>query len=99
MERPDLEKLSEAEWSKVGQELARTFAGGAVFLQVLSQTNEWHYVGKGVKLGDADKVVAWWAPKAEAKKDQETTAKPATVLYGDFHTEAKPVAGLPRAAK
>jgi outer membrane lipoprotein-sorting protein len=86
----DLEKMSNEEFRKKGTEIGRDMAQGTVFLQVLPQTHEWNYVGKGVKLGEADKVVAWWAPK-----DSSDQPKMATVLYGDLHIETKPAEGLP----
>jgi hypothetical protein len=90
MDRPDAESLSDEEWKKVGPEIGRTLAQGAVFLQVLSFTQDWHYVGKGVKLGDSEKIVAWWAPK-----DGNVESKMATVVYGDFRIETKAIEGLP----
>jgi outer membrane lipoprotein-sorting protein len=91
----DMEKMSQEDWQKQGTEIGRVFAQGAVFLQVLSQTHQWHYLGKGVKLGEADKIVAWWAPKAAGEKGGGEQSKSATVLFGDLHIENKPVAGLP----
>jgi outer membrane lipoprotein-sorting protein len=85
----ELENLSDEEFRKQGSEIGRMMAQGAVFLQVLPQTHEWHYIGGGVKLGDTDKIVAWWAPK------EGNGSRAATVLYGDLHTETKPASGLP----
>lgn len=96
---PEWEKLSGDERKKWVREISRTFAQGAVFLQILSQTHEWHYVGKGVNLGEADKIVAWWAPKAIDKTKDSDPSQTATVLYGDFHTDTKPSAGLTRDGK
>jgi hypothetical protein len=90
MERPELANLTDEEWGKHGSEIGRTFAQGAVFLQAISLTSDWHYTGKGVKLGEADKIVAWWAPK-----EADDQPRMATVLYGDLHTETKPVESLP----
>ena len=99
LDRPKLEK-SDEEWKKFGPENAKRFASAAIFLQLLSETHEWHYVGKGVKFGQADKVVAWWAPKGNGgKAEKAETPGSATVLYGDFHMDRKPVAGLPRETK
>jgi outer membrane lipoprotein-sorting protein len=89
MDHPEWDKLSDDEWKKIGPEFGHTLAQGAVFLEVLSLTHEWHYVGKGVKLGDGEKIVAWWAPKAGDEP------KIATVLYGDFRSDTKPSDGLP----
>jgi uncharacterized protein DUF2092 len=99
LDHPEWNELSDAERKKKGHEVARMFAQGAVFLQILSQTHEWHYVGKGAKLGQKDRIVAWWAPKAEAKGDQAQQPRKATVVYGDFHTATVPVSDLPRDAK
>ena len=46
----------------------------------------WHYQGKGVKLGEADKIVAWWYPneeKAEADADLDIflVVSAATQIY------------------
>jgi hypothetical protein len=97
LDRPDAESMSDDEWKKLGPEIGRIFAQGAVFLQILAQSHDWHYVGKGVKLGEADKIVAWWAPKDQASnKGNENVA---TVLYGDLHIETKPTDGLPTRAE
>jgi outer membrane lipoprotein-sorting protein len=93
LDRPELEGLSDEEWKRQAPNLAKQFANAAVFLQILAQTNDWHYVGKGAKFGEAERVVAWWAPKDGAPKADRP--KTATVLYADFHTDTKPVAGLP----
>jgi hypothetical protein len=96
LERPDLENLSNEQWQKESSTVGRTFAQGAVFIQVLLQSHKWHYTGKGVKLGEADKIVAWWAPKETTSGSQQANQpKTATVLYGDLHIETKPVEGLP----
>jgi len=77
--------------------LDQTLAQANAFVDDLGRIHfEWHYLGKGVKLGEADKVVAWWAPKEQ--KGDEAKAE-ATVLFGDLHTETRPVAGLPTAAQ
>jgi hypothetical protein len=90
VERPELANLTDEEWKKHGSEIGRTFAQGAVFVQAVSLTNDWHYTGKGVKLGEADKIVAWWAPK-----DGDEESKTAAVLFGDLHIETKPTESLP----
>jgi Putative zinc-finger len=48
---------------------------GMQFIQFLRPENDFHYVGKGVKLGAADKAVLWYKPKGS-----ETYR----VVYGDL---------------
>lgn len=91
-DRPELAELSDEERQRLAPELAVPVARGAIFLSQLAETKDWHYVGKGVKLGEAGKIVAWWAPK---KRKGDTSKTSATVLYGDLHTETRSVVGLP----
>jgi outer membrane lipoprotein-sorting protein len=100
MERPDLARLTAEQWQKEAPNIGRIFATGAAFLQAITQSHDWHYIGKGVKLGEADKIVAWWAPK-EATDDLQAAerVKTATVLFGDLHIETKPADGLPTNAR
>jgi outer membrane lipoprotein-sorting protein len=91
LDRPDMVNMSKEQWQEEGAETGRVFGLGAVYLQMLLQSHDWHYVGKGVKLGEADKIVAWWAPKvADSGKP-----KMATVLYGDLRVATQPAEGLP----
>ena len=47
-----------------------------LFLAMMStRAEEWKYVGKDVKLGDAESVVMWWRPKG---------AKTCRVVFGDL---------------
>jgi len=68
---------------------------GMSYYQQKSVTHHWHYQGKGVKLGEADKIVAWWYPQAE-KAEEGTDLETAHVLYGDLRIETMPVAELPK---
>ncbi|MCK4294179.1 MAG: zf-HC2 domain-containing protein [Planctomycetes bacterium] len=63
--------LPEEEAGKLGMTLPR----GMFFLQLLETDGKYHYAGKGVKLGDADKAIFWYQPK-----DSETYR----VIYGDL---------------
>ncbi len=58
-----------------------------VFFQFLDHKGGWHYAGKGVKLGDAEKAVFWYQPK-----DSENYR----VIYGDLHVEELALDKLPK---
>ncbi len=63
--------LSPEEHMEAGTRLAR----GYIFLHVLAHGVGYEYVGKGVKLGDAEKAVFWYQPQGS-----ETYR----VIYGDL---------------
>ena len=63
--------LSEEEAGKLGMTLPR----GMFFLQLLETDGKYHYAGKGVKLGDADKAIFWYLPEG---------AETYRVIYGDL---------------
>lgn len=48
---------------------------GIQFVATLAEKNDWHYVGKGVKLGGVDRPIFWYKP-ADSEKYQ--------VLYADL---------------
>jgi hypothetical protein len=48
---------------------------GVVFAQTLKPENDFHYVGAGVRFGEAEKPVCWWKPDG---------FKSYRVLYGDL---------------
>ena len=48
--------------SEKGQ-IGGNFAKGMIFLQKFEGSDNWRYAGKGVKLGDADKVILWYQPE------------------------------------
>jgi len=56
-------------------ELAMKLGPGFIFVQLLKAENDWHYVGKNVKLGDAESPVCWYRPEGS-----ETYR----VIYGDL---------------
>jgi len=51
------------------------FARGWFFCRLLKPENDWHYVGKDVKFGDADSPVCWYRP---------TGSETYRVIYGDL---------------
>jgi outer membrane lipoprotein-sorting protein len=98
-DRPELANMTDEEHKRRAPELGMPLARGAIYLAQVQETNEWHYFGKGVKLGEADRIVAWWTPKKQGgdknESDQSAEARTATVLYADLHIETRPVEGLP----
>jgi hypothetical protein len=66
-----------------------TWQRGTSLASRFLREGEFRYVGQGVKLGEADKVVAWW----KATKD----AKTYRVLYGDLSVKDVAEADLPEA--
>jgi hypothetical protein len=51
------------------------FARGWIFFRLLKPENDWHYVGKDVKFGDAKSPVCWYKP---------TGSQTYRVIYGDL---------------
>jgi len=68
------------------KQLAMKFIRGMLFLQIYESGGNWHYAGKGVKLGDADTPVFWYQPK-----DSETYR----VIYGDLSVKDVAPENLP----
>jgi hypothetical protein len=64
-------KLSEKEQAELGMKLAKHL----LFIRFFKGEGEWHYAGKGVKLGEADKAIFWYQPKGSATY---------RVIYGDL---------------
>jgi len=56
-------------------ELASKIQPGFVFVLTLKDENDWHYVGRDVKLGDGNSPICWYKPT-----DSETYR----VIYGDL---------------
>jgi hypothetical protein len=75
--------LSEDEAAKLGMTLPR----GMFFLQILETEGKYHYAGKGVKLGDADKAIFWYQP------EDSTTYR---VIYGDLSVKEVTPENLPK---
>ncbi len=84
---------------ELGMQLQQPLARGAAFFATLTEGHHCHYQGKGVKLGEADKIVFWWYPKKEKAGDKALEGadlETAKVLYGDLRIETMPVAELPK---
>jgi hypothetical protein len=76
--------LSEDETrEKLGMALPR----GMFFLQLLEIGDKYHYAGKGVKLGDADKAIFWYQPEGAEKY---------RVIYGDLSVKDVAAGNLPK---
>jgi outer membrane lipoprotein-sorting protein len=75
--------LSAEEAGKVGM----IFPRGMFFLQLLEIDGKYHYVGKGVKFGDADKAIFWYRPEG---------AKKYRVIYGDLSVREVSKENLPK---
>jgi outer membrane lipoprotein-sorting protein len=68
-------------------DLALKLQRGYLFIQLLKAENDWHYVGKGVKLGDAESEVCWYRPNGS-----ETYR----VIYGDLSVKDVAPENLPK---
>ncbi len=75
--------LPEEEAVKLGMGYGKT----AGFLTMLDYQGEWHYAGKGVTFGDAQKAVFWY---------RQGDAKTYRVVYGDLHVEDVELDRLPK---
>lgn len=95
--KPQDIEISKEQASTLAGELQQVIIRGSTYFGHLQQDYEWHYQGKGVKLGDADQVVAWWSLKPEKAKEGDNP-KTAFVMYGDVRIETMPVDKLPQSA-
>lgn len=77
-----LESLKKTDPMKAAQSSAR----GMLFLVAMKPENDWHYVGGGVKLGEAKTPIAWWRP---------TGSKNYKVIYGDLTVKEEPPEAVP----
>jgi hypothetical protein len=77
---PNFDKgLKQANLTKQQEtEIAMRWGQGLVFIRFFKGQGQWHYAGKGVKLGDSDTPIFWYQPK-----ESETWR----VIYGDLHVE------------
>jgi len=57
-----------------------------LFIRFFKGEGKWHYAGKGIKLGDADKAIFWYQPKG---------SQTYRVIYGDLHVEDVAQENLP----
>ena len=89
---PVLQEREKTEESKVSDEekmqLGLKINKGLMFveLNLVKHERDWHYVGGGVKFGDAEQPVCWYRPK-----DSETYH----VIYGDLSVREVPSDELP----
>jgi outer membrane lipoprotein-sorting protein len=83
------EKISQMNISnEEGTRLGMTFPRGMIFFQQLDPSGaDWHYAGKGVKLGDADKAIFWYRPKGSENY---------RVIFGDLSAEDVAPENLPK---
>jgi len=58
------------------EQLGGKFGRGILFFQNFEMRGEWHYGGKGTRLGDADKAIFWYLPEG---------SQAYRVIYGDLH--------------
>jgi len=63
------------------------FLKGVIFLQKFEFGGKWGYAGKGVKLGDADKIILWYQPQG---------SNTYRAIYGDLHVEDSSPEDLPK---
>jgi len=68
-------------------ELAMKLGPGFIFVQLLKAENDWHYVDKNVKLGDAESPICWYRPEGS-----ETYR----VIYGDLSVKDVVPSNLPK---
>jgi len=72
---------------EIGKKVGMIFPRGMFFLQLLEIDNKYHYAGKGVKLGDADKAIFWYRPEG---------AETYRVIYGDLSVKDVAAENLPK---
>ena len=89
--KAELATASHEEFRKASQDFTKSSAIGAGYLHMLMETKQWYYQGKGIRLGDADKIVAWWYPKPNSDASDAS----AHVLYGDLKIKKMAIADLP----
>jgi outer membrane lipoprotein-sorting protein len=75
--------LSEKEQNELGMKLAKHL----LFIRFFKGEGEWHYAGKGVKLGDADVPIFWYRPEG---------AENYRVIYGDLSVKDVAPENLPK---
>ena len=68
-------------------QLGFKFGKGMIFLQKFELGGEWHYAGKGVKLGDGEKAIFWYQPEG---------SKTYRVIYGDLNAADVAQENLPK---
>ena len=74
--------LSDEEELEVGMKFQRHI----MFIRFFKGEGKWHYAGKGVKLGEADKAIFWYRPKGSPTY---------RVVYGDLSVKDIEAENLP----
>ncbi len=77
----DLEER-EAALKPLVMKIVRAF----LFVHMMTADKDWHYAGKGVKLGDANTPVCWWLPEGSDTY---------RVIYGDLSVRDVDASDLP----
>ena len=70
-----------------GEQLFHKFQRGMIFLQKFEFGSKWGYAGKGVKLGDADKIILWYQPQG---------SNTYRAIYGDLRVAEVAEEDLPK---
>lgn len=60
---------------------------GMQFVIMMKPENEWHYAGKGVKLGDVDTAICWYRPQG---------SQTYRVIYGDLSVKEVTPENMPK---
>lgn len=76
-------KLSKEEETELGIKLSKHL----LFIRFFKGEGQWHYAGKGVKLGDSQTAIFWYQPKESATY---------RVIYGDLRVEDVSPERLPK---
>ncbi len=71
---------------EVGTKVGMIFPRAMFFLQILEIDDRYHYAGKGVKLGNADKAIFWYRPEGSDTY---------RVIYGDLSVKDVSKENLP----
>lgn len=69
------------------EQLGFKFTKGMLFLQEFEFGGKWGYAGKGVKLGDADKIILWYQPQG---------SNTYRAIYGDLRVAEVAEEDLPK---
>jgi len=70
-----------------GEQLIHKHMKGMIFLQKFEFGGKWGYAGKGVKLGDADKIILWYQPQG---------SNTYRAIYGDLRVAEVAEEDLPK---
>jgi outer membrane lipoprotein-sorting protein len=84
---PKIRKLASQRSQEQNLESGLKFARGWIFFRLLKPENDWYYVGKDVKLGDAESPVCWYRPDG---------SKTYRVIYGDLSVKDVVPENLPK---